>query len=110
MPVTSTRNRRCALSWTASMTSRSLPKSARVPVTNRTSLVSFTGDVGPGDLHVRCQVPARPAAEQGLVLHRLDLARTRALDPEVLIGEGLAGRDPGRGHHAGVGEVDGRLL
>src|SRR5689334_1091163 len=110
MPVTTMRADSTELFCTASMTSRSFPKSARVPVRKRTSRRPGSAKVRPAHLRVRRQRPRDGPAEQALVVLGLDLAGARALDPDVLRGQGLTLGDVLRGDHAGVREVDRRLL
>src|SRR5438270_2509814 len=108
MPVTTTRADSASLSCTAVMMSRSLPKSARVPVTNRISL--RLDKVRPANLRVRRQVPGGHPAEYGVVVRCLDLAGAGPFNPGVLRGQRLARGDRRGGDHAGVGEVDGGLF
>src|SRR5882762_4783481 len=107
MPVTTTRADRSGSSCTAIMMSRSFPKSALVPVTNKTSR---RDKVTPPDLHVPGQVTGGGPAEHRVVVGGLDLAGARPLHPRVRGGERGTGRNGLGGDHAGVREVDGRLL
>src|SRR5207302_265441 len=103
-----TRAPSCGLSWTAVMSSRSFPKSALVPVTNRISRPPSTGSsigsgvdkVAPPDLDVGGQVAGRGPPQHRLVVGGPDLTGARPLHPRVGRGERGTGGDGLGGHDA----------
>src|SRR4051794_2886367 len=103
MPVATTVTRMPGRVAASRISGLSLPKSARVPVRKQTCLIfgplGSLLDICPTELVIGRERHPGATCDDAVEVGREDLAGSGPLDPQVLLGERLSGRDVAERHH-----------